>query len=72
MMRDVDLHGQQNFSPGEPPIGRIVRLADLLLGQAWDHRRAIGNESFRNLTMASLSVVLGNAGGSESFKPAQN
>ena len=47
MMRELDIHGhgQQNFPPGEPPIGRIV---------------------------ASLSVVLGNAGISESFKPAQN
>ena len=66
------VHSQQNFSPREPSVGRILRLADLFLTQAWDHRRAKGKRIAQKFDDLVLLGRVGSTGGSESFKPAQN
>lgn len=42
MMRHVNVHREQDFSPEEPSIGRVVRLVELLVSKVWDHGGAIG------------------------------
>ena len=34
VMSDVDVHGEQDFAPGEAAVWRIVGLVELLVGQA--------------------------------------
>jgi hypothetical protein len=41
MMRDMHIPGEQNFPPGQPAIGRVVSLAELLVGQVRDHARTV-------------------------------
>jgi hypothetical protein len=37
----VNVHGEQNFSSEEASVGRVVRRAQLLFGEGWDHGGAI-------------------------------
>ena len=41
MMSHVNIHREQDFSPGEISIGRVVRLVELRGGKVWDHGGAV-------------------------------
>jgi hypothetical protein len=41
MVGDVNVHGEQDFSAEEASVGRVVRHAQLLFGEVWDHGGAI-------------------------------
>src|SRR5579864_3070386 len=39
MMCHVYIHGEQHFAPWQAAIGRVMRLAELIVGQSRNHRR---------------------------------